>query len=128
MSLSLFPKQLHIANLVFAFLFVFSAVLQYNDPDPLGWMVIYLLASITCILAGRGQLRWWFPLLIAGSALLWAADIAPIFFGKTDWGRMFESWKMTDAVIEVEREVGGLSIIALWMLVLSFSIRKFRAS
>ncbi|MBL7978101.1 MAG: transmembrane 220 family protein [Bacteroidetes Order II. Incertae sedis bacterium] len=124
---TIFPKNLHIANMVFALLFFSSAILQYNDPDPIGWTVIYLMATAVCIQSGRGALAWWVPLILVGIAALWVADIAPIFLGKTDWGRMFESWKMTDPVIEVEREVGGLIIISLWMMVLSWATFKFKS-
>ncbi len=114
--------------MVFVLVFFLSAILQYNDPDPIGWAAIYLVAAAVCIQGGRGYLAWWMPLILVGIAALWATDIAPTFFGKTDWGRMFESWKMTDPIIEVEREVGGLVIISFWMMVLSWAISKFKSS
>ena len=35
-------------NAVVSLLFVVSAVLQLNDPDPLAWVLIYLGAALAC--------------------------------------------------------------------------------
>lgn len=112
------------ANWVMFVLYLFSVAVQYNDPDPIQWMTIYGAAALACFFANQGNLKWWVPVLITGVAVLWALGIAPAFFGKFDFFRMFESWKMTDSVIEVEREVGGLFIVAGWMLFLAYQLHK----
>lgn len=38
-------------NIFFIILFVFSAALQYNDPDPYLWMPIYLYGAVLCAFA-----------------------------------------------------------------------------
>ncbi|MFZ9046089.1 MAG: transmembrane 220 family protein [Cyclobacteriaceae bacterium] len=38
-------------------LFILFAVVQYNDPDPFLWIVIYGIVGIVCVLNGLG----WFP-------------------------------------------------------------------
>jgi hypothetical protein len=38
-------------------LFILFAVVQYNDPDPFLWIVIYGIVGIVCVLKGLG----WFP-------------------------------------------------------------------
>jgi hypothetical protein len=53
-------------NILFFILFVLSAALQYNDPDPWLWMPIYLYGAVLCWLAFRGR---YFPkAYIAGIA------------------------------------------------------------
>ena len=41
-------------NLIFCLLFIFSAALQYNDPDPLRWMLLYAAAcGVSLVRTGR---------------------------------------------------------------------------
>ena len=42
-----------ILNYVMAAAFIFSVIVQFNDPDPLLWMLIYGLAGAACVLAMR---------------------------------------------------------------------------
>src|SRR5688572_28399619 len=42
-------------NILFCFLFLISAGLQYNDPDPYIWMPIYLYGAVLCWLAFRNK-------------------------------------------------------------------------
>jgi Transmembrane family 220, helix len=44
-----------IFNILFCILFIISAALQYNDPDPYVWMPIYLYGAALCWLAFRGK-------------------------------------------------------------------------
>lgn len=65
-----------ILGAVFGLLFLSFAAFQYNDPDPLLWMTIYLIAAalsvaagfgrvsktvlvVACILYGVGVIYWW---------------------------------------------------------------------
>ncbi|NJW55053.1 transmembrane 220 family protein, partial [Salinimicrobium oceani] len=38
-------------NAFFVIIFSISAVIQYNDPDPLLWMAVYGYGAIVCLLA-----------------------------------------------------------------------------
>ena len=40
-----------IFNITFCILFVISAALQYNDPDPWLWIPLYLYGALLCWLA-----------------------------------------------------------------------------
>lgn len=44
-----------IFNIIFCVLFVFSAALQYNDPDPYVWIPIYMYGAVLCWLAFKGK-------------------------------------------------------------------------
>lgn len=105
-----------VANAAMALLFLFAVVVQYNDPDPLRWMAIYAVATVSCV-AAAAQHRWSAliaaptALIAAAWALVWRAsmqgDMAP-------WSTLFEQFEMKDARVEETREVLGLVIVAVW--------------
>jgi hypothetical protein len=107
------PRILHG---VFAALFLFGAVVQYNDPDPLRWMLIYLAAATACVLAAMRRLPVALPAMVALVALVWAVTLAPGVLGAVEPGELVGAWEMKDARIEVGREMYGLLIIAVWMV------------
>src|SRR5262249_18043407 len=98
----------------------FSVIVQYNDPDPVRWMLIYGLAVLACVLAVVGRLNWVFPAAIGIVALVWAMALAPNVIGKVAVGELFEALEMKDERVEVGREFGGLLIVAFWMAALVF--------
>ena len=108
-----------VVNALMAALFVFAATVQYNDPDPLRWIAIYLAAALACALAVAGRLRWPVPALVALAALAWAATLAPGVLGRVGPGEMFGAWEMRDAAVEEARESYGLLLVAAWMGVLA---------
>lgn len=112
---------MRILHYLFAILFVFAAIVQYNDPDPARWIALYGAAAAVSFLAtwpvGAARRFWIAPAIVAVVALLWSAGI---WLGTRHplmpW-RMFEQWEMKDAAVEETRETFGLFIIAVWMLV-----------
>jgi hypothetical protein len=44
------------ANLLMLLMFLFSVVVQYNDPDPFLWMTIYALAELFAEFEMKGDL------------------------------------------------------------------------
>ena len=119
---------LRVANWVMTAAFLFSVAVQYNDPDPIRWMLIYGLAALACILKLRHRLRWYFPAAVGATAFGWAASIAPRVIGKTTFGDMFQSFHMINSVVEEAREMGGLLIVAAWMLVLVVVSKRGRTA
>jgi hypothetical protein len=113
-------KPFQALNVLMALVFVLGAAVQYNDPDPLGWMLVYLAAALACGLAVTGRLRWPLPALVSGVALLWAGTLAsPVLAAHVPFFRLFSQWEMTDARIEETREMYGLLFIAGWMALLA---------
>ena len=104
-------------------LFVFAAVVQWNDPDPLLWILAYLS---TALLAGFHAARGAAPAkacfalagaLAAGSALLVGSLL------QADAGA-FTSFSMKDETAEEARECIGLLLAALYALVLGLEVRR----
>ncbi len=114
-------------NVLFLAMFLFSVVVQVNDPDPVQWMAIYGLAALACVLELTRTVRWSFPGGLALIALSWASTIAPRIHG-VRFADMFQAFEMKNEMIEQAREVGGLLIVSAWMIVLAVSAwRRGRA-
>lgn len=103
---------------VMALLFLASAALQYNDPDPVRWMAIYGLAALSCLWGLRGPVPWPGPAVVGASSLVWAFTLAPKVFHHVRLGEMFQSFRMHDVRVEQGREMGGLLIVTAAMVVL----------
>ena len=119
-----------IFNLVFAILFVFSAALQYNDPDPYVWIPIYMYGAVLCWLAFRGK---FFPTLYIIGIVVYAAYAGYLFFekdGVLDWiqqhnsENLVQSMKATKPWIEATREFLGLVILIVVLVVNYFYSKR----
>src|SRR5258705_12743747 len=113
------------SSLVAALLFFFSAALQYNDPDPIQWMAIYVAAGVVSLLAARrgDRMVWYVPALIGFAALLWGLTIAPAL-AWNPMRHMFDSWEMKNVVIEENRESLGLFIVTAWMVIVTIACAR----
>ena len=100
-------------------LFAFAVIVQFNDPDPFRWVALYALAAAACALSLARRLRWWFPAAITAVSLIWAATLAPRVIGHVRFLDMFGAFEMKSIAIEESREMYGLLLIAVWMVVLS---------
>jgi Transmembrane family 220, helix len=93
-------------------LFVLSAAVQWNDPDPAYWIAIYGVAALLAARAAQGQL----PLVPNAAALAVFVALAlralPDLLGGRE--EAFTHWKMLAERDEVAREAGGLMLCALW--------------
>lgn len=104
-------------NLIFTFLFILFAGLQYNDPDPFLWIPIYLYAAFLCWKAYKGfyhkRLMW----LGLGLYGLYAIYLLLDKNGVLSWANehaaesLVTSMKAEKPWIEETREFGGLLIL-----------------
>lgn len=107
-----------IVALVFTLLFLVSAALQYNDPDPYLWYVIYGVAALISLLFVFDRLPLWLALLvglmfIVGGVYSWPAQ----FEGVTIGGGEINN-------IEEGRESLGLFITSLICLFYALTISR----
>ena len=95
-------------------LYFVSAALQYNDPDPLAWALIYGAAGGSALL--RPASRWSRPAcsFVASVALCWALALLPEARG-VGLAQMTESMQAHGGRVEIAREVGGLLLVVLGM-------------
>ena len=106
-----------IFNLVFVFIFIVFAALQYNDPDPYVWMPIYLYSAALCYFASQKK---FYPKAYLAGVIVYGAYAAYLFFDKTgviDWIKehhhesMVQTMKAEKPWIEESREFFGLVIL-----------------
>lgn len=110
-----------VANGFMCVLFIFSAVVQVNDPDPWVWMPVYIASAALCAAEVRRRTQWAAPLILVAVSVIWAGTIAPRVLGKVGFMEMFGAWEMKNLGIEEEREMYGLLIVAVWMAAVSWA-------
>ena len=111
-----------IFNFCFCLLFIFSAALQYNDPDPYVWMPIYLYGAVLCWLASRKK---FYPAAYIVGIIVYLAYAVYLFFAKDgvlEWiqkhnsENIVQTMKATKPWIEETREFLGLLILIVVLL------------
>ncbi len=114
-----------IFNSIFLLLFVLSAVLQYNDPDPALWILIYLFGAMNCYFAIR---KHQYPRLTLAGFILLLVYAVYLFFDKDGvltWliehqaENIAGSMKASSPWIEETREFFGL-IILISVLIINY--------
>ena len=112
-----------IFNLFFCLLFIFSAALQYNDPDPYLWMPIYLYGAVLCWLASRNKFYPKAYLIGVAGYLIYAVIKIFQHDGVIAWYKehhsesLVQTMKATKPWIENAREFGCLLILIVVLLV-----------
>jgi len=111
-----------ISNLIFAIIFILFAGLQYNDPDPVLWISIYLYAVIICLMGYRNK---FYPKLCLLGIGLYTVYAAILFFDKTgviNWATVHHGENIASTMkaeqpwIEETREFGGLVMLIVVLL------------
>jgi Transmembrane family 220, helix len=125
-----------IFNLIFAILFLISAGLQYNDPDPYLWIPLYLLAAFLCFRAYQGR---FLKLSYRIAIIIYSVYALYLFFdqnGVLSWANdhgaesLVQTMKADKPWIEETREFGGLFIMIFAIsvnLIYSFRHKKMPA-
>jgi hypothetical protein len=105
--LKLAPRTVTIVSVLGGLIFQSFVPLQFNDPDPFLWIMLYQgVALISYRHAKRDVPRVVFAIAIV-ICLAWAVSLL-----LQTTGRWFGG--------EIEREFGGVTLCLLWLLYLSF--------
>jgi len=91
-----------------ALLYFAMAGLQYNDPDPLRWMVMYGTAAVLCLASAFKAVPPASLYVVALFAGVWAATLI---------GNITDVAAYT--ATELEREFGGLVVVTVGLVVLA---------
>ena len=113
---------MRVAGILMGLVFLFGAAVQYNDPDPWRWGLVYLAAAAVSFVALARPLPWPLPAAMALAAFVWALTL----LGRIDiavWRELFGEFGMASLEIEEAREALGLIIIGAWMTVLAVAER-----
>ena len=103
-----------VIKVVVGLVFLASAVLQYNDPDPVAWMILYAGAALLTLLSILGH----------GTYGLYFVSSLAVFALFVYVARHVESWTFDS---ELAREAAGLGLTFFWLVVLAWLERR-RAS
>ena len=107
-----------IASAGFALLFAFGAFVQWNDPDPLRWMAVYMAAAALSAAAVQGRMFVAPTALLLAVSVIWVTLWAPAFrHSSLD---ALQSFDMSSMQEEELREAWGLVLLAVWTAVLLF--------
>jgi hypothetical protein len=121
-------------NIFFIIVFLLSAALQYNDPDPYIWMPIYLYGAWLCY---RAIYRRYNPALYIIGLVVYIGYAVYLFFdnqGVLSWAgehnaeNIVQSMKATKPWIEETREFGGLLILIVALLINMIWLRRHSLS
>jgi hypothetical protein len=115
---------LRILHGLMAGLFIFAAILQYNDVDIVRWVAIYLAAAAVCIFALLNRPKPGLAAIIALIAVAWAALYVAHGAWKVPLPALFSEWEMKNQAIVAGREMNGLFIILFWMALAWVTGRK----
>lgn len=119
-------------NLIFCLLFVISAALQYNDPDPYIWIPIYMYGAVLCWLAFRNK---FYPRAYLIGIIVYVVYAIGLFFWKNgvlDWMTKHNAediaatMKAEKPWIEETREFFGLLLLIVALMINYFYSRKRR--
>ncbi len=119
-----------ILNIIFCVLFIISAALQYNDPDPYLWMPIYLVPAWFCWQAAHKKFYPTAYLVVTILLLIYAVYLFVVPDGVVSWAsehhaeNIAQSMKATRPWIEQTREFFGLLIILVSILINYIYYRK----
>lgn len=100
---------------VLSVVFALFALVQYNDPDPIQWILLYAGVAVHFGMAASGKMYRPAVWLWLAAAAIWAATLLPDFI---NWIRMGEpsivdTMKAEQPWIELTREFLGLVLAAL---------------
>jgi hypothetical protein len=105
------------ANILFVVLFVISAGLQYNDPDPIRWAALYTGAAVATVAALHTRRGWIAALAIVAIAAVWGATLWYSVAGHVQFSDFWRKMSEKGGKVEEMREAGGLTIVAVWLTV-----------
>ena len=115
------------SHLIIGVLFLFFAIVQYDDPDPLAWILIYGAISAISLLSAFGIFNKWVAYLVLSVSMIWMTFLFPGFW---HWLRyepfdaLFGSMDPNKMHLEESREFLGLLLGAIGLVVATIQNRK----
>ena len=111
-----------ILSLGFALLFGSFALLQLNDPEPMGWLLVYMITALIHVRAAQNYL-YMLP-SISGAI---GTSVAAVIFWPSEYQGIAGVMKTELPQIELARESLGLALVSISLLFLSIRAYRKRA-
>ncbi|HRK05666.1 MAG TPA: transmembrane 220 family protein [Chlorobiota bacterium] len=109
------PTVLRWLSVVFAGLFLYSTIVQFNDVDAIVWILLYGVNTIGAVMTALRRPPITILWVIAQITFVWSVVVL-----QSTNGRFFEG--------EEEREFVGLMICAVWNGVVTITVRRHETS
>lgn len=109
-----------------AVLLFVCVALQYNDPDPIRWMVVYGAGAVVSVVLPIKKPAAALALVVGVLTLVWSAVLIHEIWDQVELSDLANKMSEKGGAVEVEREAGGLLIEGVW-LVLAAAYRRTRA-
>jgi len=103
-----------------AALFALCVALQYNDPDPIRWMVIYGVAMVLSVLLPIQRDAAKAGLVAGLAALVWTVVLLIPIWDTVSPSDAFLKMSEKGGAVEELREAGGLAIEGVWLVLASW--------
>jgi len=100
---------MRVAQVLLAMLFLGFATLQFNDPDAIQWIIVYVLVAANCASGAAGKSSIVASLVLTVVLTTWAAVLS--MGGSKALSELSYSGLADN---EVAREIGGLVLAAAW--------------
>ncbi len=120
------PGWFRYASWLMAALFAICVALQYNDPDPIRWMLIYGAAMIVSAVLPAKRGAWPIGVLVGAAALVWAIVLTMHVWGIIHLDDLWKKMSEKGGAVEEGREAGGMWIEAVWLFA-ACAFRRTRA-
>lgn len=121
-------------NIIFIIVFIASAALQYNDPDPYIWMPLYLYGAYLCYQALSKKYN---RVLYIIGLVVYTGYALYLFFDKQgvlNWAKehnaesIVQTMKASKPWIEETREFGGLLLLIIVLVINMVWLTRKRSS
>ncbi len=112
--------------LIVAAVFLLFAIVQYNDTDPLPWMVLYALVAAAAAFAAFGRYHRWLMVVGIAVCMVWLGLLIPelVHWLRMGMPNIAGSMKAEEPHIEYTREFLGLFLCLIVLGILYFKARK----
>jgi hypothetical protein len=111
---------------LFAAVCLLSAALQYNDPDPVRWIALYLASGVAAVLALVRPGSWPLAAWVAAIGAAWAIALWVDVAGEVAATDIFRKMVEKGGKVEVMREAGGLTIAFAGSAIAALAARSRR--
>lgn len=108
---------MRVLNIVMLLIFVLCIIVQFNDPDPIAWVLAYGYAVVVTGMAAANR----YTVLAGIGVPLYLVGVVYYMPGwSVDSLLLLREPKMSSLDVELAREAFGLLICACWMGLLAF--------
>ncbi|MCX6948086.1 MAG: hypothetical protein NTX39_00235 [Opitutae bacterium] len=115
---------LRFAHGIMAGLFAFSVTLQFNDPNPAPWILLYGISAVAAGLAAAGRPSRYLAFGVLAICAIWEIQYLRVGAWHTPFSALVAEWHMTNETIVLGREFYALILIGIWMTVIGCTARR----